>query len=124
MWVYIAVLGMIEMIIRRKQMDEIMSAQQAEFDRKLCSYFRADHPEATAHYTDDQLLSIISAARERSASYAIETGEGIKKFILMAVLISPTFDEHPDVKRYLKEPDLDPDYKIVALGRQVARNLD
>ncbi len=112
------------MIVRREQLDEIFSAQQAEFDRKLCNYFRTDHPEATAHYTDDQLLSTISAARERAASWGIETGEGIKKFILMVVLISPTFDEHPVVKRYLKEPDLDPDYKIVALSRQVARNLD
>jgi hypothetical protein len=112
------------MIVRREQMDKITSARQAEYDRKLRAYFRTDHPEATAHYTDDQLLSTISAARERAPSWGIETGEGTKKFILMAVLISPTFDEHPDVKRYLKEPNLDPDYKIVALSRQVARDLD
>jgi hypothetical protein len=111
------------MIIRREQMDEITSARQAEYDRKLRRYFRTDHPEATAHYTDEQLLSTISTARERAPSWGIETGEGTKKFILMAVLISPTFDEHPDVRRYLKEPSLDPDYKIVALSRQVGRNL-
>ncbi len=111
------------MMIRGGQMDEMGAAMLAEYDQKLMQYFRSDHAEATAQHSDSYLLNVISSARERARSYGVRSGEGTRKFVVMAVLINPTFDEHPDVKRYLRQPDLDPDYKIITLGDQVARNI-
>jgi|SRR5579884_2217090 len=111
------------MKIRNDQMGSMDAARQAEYDRGLLRYFRSEHAGITGQYSDAELLNMISVARRRAASYGIRSGDGTKKFVIMAVLISPTFDEHPDVKRYLKQPDLDPDYKIIALSEQVARNI-
>jgi hypothetical protein len=111
------------MVVRGKQIDGMKVAIDATYDRKLMNYFRQNHADTTSQYSDPELLGVISTARERALSYGIQGDEGTKKFIIMAVLISPTFDEDPTVNRYLKQPDLDPDFKIVALADQVAHDI-
>jgi hypothetical protein len=111
------------MIVRGTQMDDMSAAMDAAYDRKLMIYFRENHASATAQYNDAELLNVISSARARAPSYGIRGGEGTRKFIYLAVLISPTFDDDPNVKRYLKQPDLDPDFKIVSLAHQVGHDI-
>src|SRR5260370_9385822 len=111
------------MVVRGEQIDDMREAQDATDDRGLMKYFRENHADTTEQYNDPELLGTISRARERARSYGIRGNEGTKKFIIMAVLISPTFDEDPTVNRYLKQPDLTPDFKIVALADQAAHHI-
>ena len=111
------------MLIRSEQTDEMMRRMRDEYHRKLMDYFRLNHGDATAQFSDGELLSIIAAACDRARSYGIDSGEGTQKFVVIEVLINPNFDDDPTVKRYLKQPDLDPDFKIMTLADQVARNI-
>jgi hypothetical protein len=111
------------MIVRSDQVENISASQGTEYHRKLARQLRANHREATARYTDAEMLKIIESAHERATGYGIRREEGVRKFITMAVLIHPNFDEDPTVKSYLKQPDLDPDFKIVKLADRVGKNI-
>jgi len=111
------------MLIRSDQVDDMAASQLSAYHRKLARQFRANHREATARYTNDEMLTIIASAHDRATGYGIRREEGVRKFITMAVLIHPNFDDEPTVKSYLKQPDLDPDFKIIRLADRVGKNI-
>jgi hypothetical protein len=111
------------MVVRSNQVAEMNESMRAEYHRKLMKHFRQKHPEITARFGDSELLAIVSNACDKAQSYGIQTGEGTRKFVAMAVLIRPDFDEEPTVHRYLKQPDLDPDFKIITLADRAGQNI-
>jgi hypothetical protein len=62
-------------------------------------------------------------AFRKSKDYGLVSGDGVRRFIKLAVLISPQFDQQPDVQRFLRMPDLEPDMKIKLLSQLVAQQL-
>ena len=111
------------MIVRADQMREMQVTRETLFFQRICAELRAQVPERTAPLDDDALLKAVAEAYTKSLGYGISTGGGVRRFVKLAVLVNPKFDEAPDVQRFLRMPDLDPDTKIKLLAQSVAQRL-
>ena len=111
------------MLIRSEQIAQIETSMRSEYWRRVMRGFQKRHPEITERFDEAQLLNIIVRAAETAGRYGISGGEPTMKFIAMAVLIDPNFDEEPAVQRFLSHPDLDPDAKICMLAKLTAKKL-
>lgn len=111
------------MFIRAEQVRQMQLRRETLFCQQICAELRAQVPERTAPLNDDALLKAVAEAYTKSLGYGIGTGGGVRRFIKLAVLVNPKFDEAPDVQRFLRMPDLDPDTKIKLLAQSVAQRL-
>ena len=80
-------------------------------------------PDLLVGVTDASLLNLVAGQVQRAHTWGIDTPEGVIQFIALGVLVSPTFDEHPAVRRFLNAPDLDPDFKISVLSQLTTKKL-
>lgn len=98
--------------ITKDQMAASRASALAAYHRQLLAYFRADFPERTQSYDDAALLQLIATGQEKADRYGITSTEGIVQFIGLMLILSPTFDDDPQVHQYLTEPLLDPAFKL------------
>lgn len=111
------------MRLSSEQLEQIQSQREAEFTSRLCADLRATAPEQLSSLADAALTKAVSSAVERARSYGIVSGDGIRRFVSLAVLVSPHFDEDPGVRGFLKLADLEPDLKIKLLSDLTAAHL-
>jgi hypothetical protein len=111
------------MIIRKEQMDAILSSQQDDYARRLLVFFRSTIPDVTATFSNSRLLAIIRPGVAKARQYGIRTDPGVKRFVGLMILIAPTFDEVPEVQQFLHLPDLDPDLRIKILSDMLSQKL-
>lgn len=111
------------MQISSAQIDRIRLARQDEYCAKLCKELRAEVPEWLAERDPEELLIAVRAAVAKATGYGIVGGDGIRRFVKLAVLVDPRFDELPAVQGFLGLADLDPDLKIKLLSDLAAIEL-
>lgn len=111
------------MQISLAQLDQIHSARRAAYCWKLCEELRTEATEQVAQRDPEELLATVSDAVGRATRYGIVGGDGIRRFVKLAVLVDPRFDELPAVQSFLGLADLDPDLKIKMLSDLAAVQL-
>jgi hypothetical protein len=111
------------MVIRKEQMDAISNAQQQAYARRLLGFFRRTIPEITARYSETFLLDLVAQGVKKALRYGVTGGPAIARFVGLMLLVKPSFDEIPEVRRFLTIPDLDPDFRIKILSDLLAQRL-
>lgn len=101
--------------IRRDQFAALDADFRRRFHQKLLKMFRRDMPRTMAPHDDAEALHRIAAADVRAATYGIVGERGIGKFAALSFLAGADFDEHPDVRRFLTDPRVEPHHKIDTL---------
>ena len=113
-----------DMQIRPNQVAEMSQAKREQSFRGLLLDLRESAPSATAQFDDESLLSIIRQACDKAATYGVKSNEATTAFIKMAVFAGINFDDDPTIRRYLRTPDLDPDYKVKLLAELVTQKMN
>ena len=111
------------MRIRSNQIDFLTRVREVSFCKQICVELRDEFPKSTTEMQDENLSQIVAKAIGKARNYEIVSGDGIRRFVKLAVLIDPLFDEVPEVQRLLSMPDLDPDLKIELLSNLTALHL-
>jgi hypothetical protein len=104
-------------------MDAFQQSADADYHRRLRDHYKATIPEHTAKYDDTALLKVIAESHGRARRYGLQTADGLSRFIGLAIVINPHYDEEPRTARFLAAPEVDPDVKIKMLCDMVAANL-
>lgn len=111
------------MRIRTNQVEEMGRGKKDESFRRLLAELRQSSPFATSHLDDASLLNIIEQATEKAQAYGVTSNKATTDFVKMAVFAGISFDEDPAIQQYLRNPDLDPDYKVSLLAELAAKKL-
>jgi hypothetical protein len=114
---------MAQMQIRSEQIQQMQVLMDTKFCGRICTELRTEIPAQVSRFGDLDLLRVVSDAVEKAKKYQVTGGDAVRRFVKLAVLISPQFDEIPDVQRFLRLPDLDPDAKIKLLCELTAQHL-
>jgi len=112
------------MQIRANQVEEMSQAKKEQSFRSLLLDLRESAPLATAQFDDASLLSIIRQASDKASSYGLKSNEATTTFIKIAVFAGIDFDHDPTIGQYLRNPDLDPDYKVNLLAELAAQKMN
>jgi hypothetical protein len=114
----------IEMQIREDQILQMARARRDESYRLMLAELRQTAPGATAHFDDAKLLATIRQAAEKAREYGVTSNRATTDFVKIAVFAGISFDQDPTVQRFLKSPELDPNYKVSLLAELVAKRLN
>lgn len=109
--------------IRKKQVEQFAQSRRHKSQRILMAELRESAPTATAQYTDAELLDVMEQASQKAASYGIESSDSTTAFVKLAVFAGLNFDNDPTVQRFLRSPELTPDFKTQLLASLVAEKL-
>lgn len=105
--------------IRAEQMEALDRTAQAIFHTRLLKFLRQEMPEQTAEFSDDDLRKRIAESERRAATYGIISNAGVAQFACLTFL-DAAFDEVPEVRAYLSEPDGDPEERLDHLAEYLA----
>ena len=109
--------------IHQRQMEKLGELADDVFHRRLQAYFRENFPKETAKWDDPSLLTIITNSVGRARELGVESSDALIRYVGLAVLVDPNFDEDAAVRRFLHAPNVDPDYKVHMLSDMVIAKL-
>jgi hypothetical protein len=98
--------------IRPEQMAEFDKAVRRNFHQRLLAHYRQHLPEVTASWDDATLAQRIADADRRASLHGIRSERGIARFVGIALVAGPEFDNIPEVRACLDRPGVDPEVKI------------
>ncbi len=99
--------------IRSQQMQAFQSVAERAFLRKLKEYLFEQHaqvavqlPESLtviAQIPENQLNILITNGINRARAYGISSETALAAFVVLMFVTAPNFDDHPLIKRLLKD---------------------
>ena len=86
----------------------------------FAEWLRANYPDAVCDLSAHGLRDRVRLGIKRAADHGItlSTG-GVLPYLTIMFLAAPNFDEHPAVRRVLKDPKLEPSDKLSALAERM-----
>lgn len=105
-------------MIKRLSLDDLRRVDKSprvDFHYRLIAYLRDELPEQVGGMDDHELLERIRLSEERGASYGVTSEAGVTQWVCLTFLAGPEFDEIPEVKEYLEEPEPDGEAKVDVL---------
>lgn len=116
--------------IRREQIKAFQPVADAAFVRRLAAHVRAEHAEAPVFLpegettvellTDERLHEMVGRGVERARAYGMTWESSITAFVVLMFVSAPNFDDHPLLRRVLKDEQTDPDLRIERLWEQTS----
>jgi len=110
--------------ITHELLSRLDALRQERYHRQLLSHLRttlAGHIQSRA---DAELIEIIKVAVEKAQRFGVTTGHAVMRYVTLAVVINPNFDEMPEVRRLFDLEGFDPDYKVHLLSDLLIAHLD
>lgn len=99
--------------IRNQQLQIFQPVAEIAFLRKLVEYLYEHHsqvavqlPESLTVITkipEEQLKSLVTNGINRARAYGITSENTLASFVVLMFVTAPNFDEHPLIKRLLKD---------------------
>jgi hypothetical protein len=112
------------MRLRKGQLDQLTVARESSRRRRMMAFYRETAPEAAARYDDDALSAFIEEGERKADAHGVTGSRARLRFVGLMLVVKPDFDEDPQVKRYLRAPDFDPDTKVDMLFDLVLRHAN
>jgi hypothetical protein len=101
----------------------IDKSPRADFHFKLIGFLREQLPEETGRMDDVALLQRITESEQRASAYGVRSEAGVGQWTCLTFLAGPRFDEMPEVREYLEEPEPDGEQKVAQLVENLEREF-
>ena len=122
------------LVIRQEQFDAFKPAADESFERRLAGHLGEKHPGAAVRLParttvlgrldEATLRGLIRAGVARARGYGLTSESGIASYVVTMFLVAPNFDEHPLVRRALRDKKAPPDSRVDRMLESVtAQNL-
>jgi hypothetical protein len=103
------------LVIRNEQMAALSRARKDRFKARLAAELPAAHPVELASVDAAGVRALVDAGVERAERYAIDTEEGIRRYVGLTVVHGAAFEERPDygwARTVLERKDLPADTRV------------
>jgi hypothetical protein len=114
--------------IRTEQIQAFQPLAEEGFEWRVVDYIKTSHAQVsiqllTGRFTVSQLpdATLHTMVREgirRARAYGMTWQSTITSFVVLMFVTAPNFDEHPLIKRVLKDERIKPDLRIEQLWEQ------
>jgi hypothetical protein len=108
------------LIIREKQIQHFIAADEAQLVEVVSRAIRVAKPERVADYDDKKLEKMVKIGIERARSNELKRAEDITAFVAVMFEISPRFDEQAEIRQVLNNTNFPPDERFHQLFERVS----
>jgi hypothetical protein len=108
--------------IRQEQFDAFEHVTEAEFERRLMAYLVENHEDAVvrlptgefrvAELPAELLREIVRNGIARARSHDLTWESTVTAFVVIMFAVAPNFDEHPLIRRALKDARFEPNARL------------
>lgn len=123
------------MLIRADQMDAFNDVAELGFIKRVTKTLQTDHGEAIVRLPDKELPvaimqpegveELVRHGLARAKQYELEDEASLAAFILLMFETAPNFDEHPLLRRFLEDENVQIDARVDNLmDRATEQNWD
>jgi hypothetical protein len=110
---------------------KLTAGQKAEFEqlakedsqKRLAHFVRNNFGPFVAKLTDDAILAQVKEVHKKADGYGIKSNKGVVQFVSLSFVAGLSFDEIPQVQRYLKIDSIGPEAKVDMLMNFFERRL-
>jgi hypothetical protein len=103
--------------------DAMRDWSRRDYYHRLANYLRRNASDLVASLTNSQLESEVAYAVEKARGYGAESGVAILKFVTISLVAGLNFDDAPEIKSYLIDPEYSPEDKIDELAKSLAEEI-
>jgi hypothetical protein len=115
------------LIIRPEQLEVFRPVAEAAFERRVIEYLRENHAdevvvlpagerekkEIEVKGLDDETLNkLVRTGIDRARSYGMTWESSITAFVVLMFIVAPNFDEHPLIRRALRDGKVEPNLRV------------
>lgn len=111
-------------VLQQAQLDALASSRERQYREDLLRHFRRDGLEPARAPSDEMLRSTIAHALDQARRLGVVSANGLLRYVSLAVLVSPDFDQIDEVRRLLDAPGFDQDYKVQLLSELLIARLE
>lgn len=103
------------LVLDQRQRERLMYYDKENLYDSIIAHWEATCPDAIDDLKPAMLREIAAAAVDRCGSYGIDGAQDQHLFAGLMMEVSPSFDEHPAVRRYLTDAALAPGERLGAM---------
>ena len=117
------------MVIREAQFITLAQEGKAEFVKQLAEYLRAHHADTVARFPGGEmpvrsipektLEKLVQGGIERAGSHGISWRSALAAFVVTMFVVAPNFDDDADVREFLSDGDIAPDYRMDTVAERI-----
>ncbi len=111
--------------IRNQQMQAFQTVAEVAFLRKLVEYLYEHHGQVAVQLPENftvivqipenQIKTLVANGINRARAYGISSEVSLAAFVVLMFVTAPNFDEHPLIKRLLKDERIAANERIDSL---------
>jgi hypothetical protein len=116
--------------IRPQQLEAFKSVADTFFVKETADYIRREHREAlvtlpdgifpAAAIPDARLQEMVRLAISRARQYGFVWESNLVAFVAIMFVVAPNFDDHPLIRRVLKDEELEPSIRLDELMKRTS----
>ncbi len=106
--------------IRPEHLTAFQPNAEAVFVERLIEHLRDEHEPLVRGFPDDILEEMVRNGVAKGRLHGITRESSLTAFVALMFEISPNFDEHPPIRRVLRDTRIPPDARIDALVERVS----
>jgi len=120
------------MVIRDEQIATLGSKVTSTFAADLAAYVRERHSTTIVSLRGEEsqvsalpkstLEALVQGGIERARTYGIRWRSAAASFVVAMFVIAPNFDEDIRVSEFLKDPDIEPNFRMDAARRRLTED--
>ncbi|PTL75693.1 hypothetical protein [Vitiosangium sp. GDMCC 1.1324] len=105
--------------ISKKQFDDFLLHDESAFIDFVAHHIREESPELVEGFPDESLRSLVASGLVRARGHDLRRPEDLTAFVSIMFEIAPNFDEHPAIRKVLRDPSIPVDERMSALFKKV-----
>lgn len=106
------------LVIRQAQLDVLDALARERFDRWLDAHVRRYFPDMVTRLGADGMQSVLASAVSRAASFGVESGPDVTRYVELVMQLGPDFPDDPRIPwagELLRSSALSGDQKLRAI---------
>jgi len=100
-------------------MDALEGEEAVRFRERLVASVRENFPAKVENMTEQDLQACVAEGIAKARSYSLTWESAIADFVGLMFDVAPTFDQHPDVYRILRDERISPNQRVDSLFRDI-----
>ncbi len=107
------------LVIRKEQIQHFIAKDEQQLSEVIAAAVREACADRVEPYDDKELAKMAKIGIERARKHGLDKAEDLAAFVAVMFEVAPRFDEQPDIRAVLSEPNFAPAARFYNLFERI-----